>query len=177
MDGYNITSVISSVLLHMLNIVVLFVVLRALVYRPVRKFLQARTDRIEAERQQAEKERAEAENLHAQYTLELSRAHDDANQQAEELLVRANEAAHTITAQTEAESKKILARAKLQAQHVHEDAIRQLKRDAADIAVEISARVLAREISPEDNAKIIESYFAAIEQQSPDSQAGSGARS
>ena len=159
----------------MLNIVVLFVVLRALVYQPVRKFLQARTDRMQAEREQLGAERAEAETLHAQYAAELAKARDDADKQATELLTRANDAAHAMQVQAESEAKKILARAKQQAQHTHEDAVRQLKRDAADIAVEISSRVLEREISERDNAHIVDAYFDALKpQEPPQPSAGKG---
>ncbi len=165
MDGYSIQTVISSMLLHVLNIVVLFLVLRALVYRPVRKFLQARTDRIQAEQAEVAAARKEAEALHAQYEAELAHTQDVAEKQAAELLARANDAAHAITAQATADSKKTLARAKLQAQHIQEDGMRQLKRDAADIAVDIAARVLAREVSSEDNAHIIDGYFDALKKQ------------
>ena len=67
--------------------------------------------------------------------------------------------------QAEADAKKTIARARQQAQHTHEDAVRQLKRDAADIAVEISARVLEREVSEQDNAHIIDTYFSELERQ------------
>ena len=79
MEGYSIQAAISSVLLHMLNIVVLFVVLRALVYKPVRKFLKARTDRMQAEREQVEAARGETEKLREQYEAELACARDDAH--------------------------------------------------------------------------------------------------
>ena len=64
MEGYSISSVLGSLILNLLNIVALFLILRALVYRPVQRFLQARTDRVQAEFDRVAEEKAEAKRLH-----------------------------------------------------------------------------------------------------------------
>ncbi len=159
MEGISMQAVFGSLLLNILNIVALFLILRALVYRPVRQFLLSRAGRIQAEADKAKAERAEAAKLHEQYAAELSTAQADAEKQAAVIVAHAGDAAKAIQAQAEAEAKELLSRTRQQAQHERDDAMRQLKREIADIAVDISARVLAREVSPQDNAAIIDAYF------------------
>lgn len=56
-----INSVVSSLVLNLVNIVVLFVILRILVYKPVKKFMTERRERVESEMAEAKKTLKEAD--------------------------------------------------------------------------------------------------------------------
>ena len=162
MEGYSISSVLGSLILNLLNIVALFLILRALVYRPVQRFLQARTDRVQAEFDRVAEEKAEAKRLHEAYLDQLSRSKADANAQAAEVLKRAEETVRAMQAQAQTDAEELLSRARQQARREHADATAQLRRDMADIAVDIAGRVIGREVTEKDNADIIDAYFDAI---------------
>ena len=162
MEGYSISSVLGSLILNLLNIVALFLILRALVYRPVQRFLQARTDRVHAEFDRVAEEKAEAKRLHEAYLDQLSRSKADADAQAAEVLKRAEETVRAMQAQAQTDAEELLSRARQQARREHADATAQLRRDMADIAVDIAGRVIGREVTEKDNADIIDAYFDAI---------------
>ena len=162
MEGYSISSVLGSLILNLLNIVALFLILRALVYRPVQRFLQARADRVQAEFDRVAEEKAEAKRLHEAYLDQLSRAKADADAQAAEVLKRAEETVRAMQAQAQTDAEELLSRARQQARREHADATAQLRRDMADIAVDIAGRVIGREVTEKDNADIIDAYFDAI---------------
>lgn len=162
MEGYSISSVLGSLILNLLNIVTLFLILRALVYRPVQRFLQARTDRVQAEFDRVAEEKAEAKRLHEAYLDQLSRSKADADAQAAEVLKRAEETVRAMQAQAQTDAEELLSRARQQARREHADATAQLRRDMADIAVDIAGRVIGREVTEKDNADIIDAYFDAI---------------
>lgn len=162
MEGYSISSVLGSLILNLLNIVALFLILRALVYRPVQRFLQARTDRVQAEFDRVAEEKAEAKRLHEAYLDQLSRSKADADAQAAEVLKRAEETVRAMQAQVQTDAEELLSRARQQARREHADATAQLRRDMADIAVDIAGRVIGREVTEKDNADIIDAYFDAI---------------
>ena len=71
-----------DIAIHLVNIGVLYVLLRVLVWKPVRKFMAARQDRVQAEMDQAAQLRAEAEQSKADYDAKLA----DARAQVEQLL-------------------------------------------------------------------------------------------
>ena len=162
MEGYSISSVLGSLILNLLNIVALFLILRALVYRPVQRFLQARADRVQAEFDRVAEEKAEAKRLHEAYLDQLSRAKADADAQAAEVLKKAEETVRAMQAQAQTDAEELLSRARQQARREHADATAQLRRDMADIAVDIAGRVIGREVTEKDNADIIDAYFDAI---------------
>ncbi len=60
MEGLNLSTVPFDLIVNILNIAILYVILRFLVYKPVKKFLNARLERLRAEKESAEKAVAEA---------------------------------------------------------------------------------------------------------------------
>ena len=64
---------VRDILLHIVNTLILFVAIRLLVYKPVRKFMNARTERVQAQMDEAAAREAEAKQ-----------ALEDANAQREE---------------------------------------------------------------------------------------------
>ena len=165
MEGYSVSSVISSLLLNILNIVALYLILRGLVYKPVKKFLTARQDRIQKGMDQAASVRTEAEQIHQQYLDQLSHAAEDADKKSREILQKAEDASRAIQAQAETEGQALIKHAREQAQREHDDAMLQLRREAAGVAVEIASRVLEREVSETDNSAIVTKYFDELDAQ------------
>ena len=53
MEGLVISDAVKDLIINIINIIILFVIVRSLVYKPVRKFLDARTARIDALQAQA----------------------------------------------------------------------------------------------------------------------------
>ena len=51
----NLSEIPTDLILNLLNIVVLYVIVRALVYKPVKRFMQARTDRVTEQNAQAQR--------------------------------------------------------------------------------------------------------------------------
>lgn len=60
--------------LHIINIIVLFVIVRNLAYKPIRKFMLAREERIKAEMEGAVSAKAEAESMKAEYAAGIANA-------------------------------------------------------------------------------------------------------
>lgn len=165
MEGYSVQSVLSSLLLNILNIVVLYLVLRALVYKPVKKFLTARQDGIKADMDRAAKAQSDAEALHKQYEAELAHAAEDADKKSREILQKAEEAAHAMQAQADADEQAALKHARERIEREHDDAMVMLRREAAGVAVDIASRVLQREVTEADNTAIVASYFDELDKQ------------
>ena len=66
--------------IHLVNIVVLYILLRVLVWKPVRKFMAARQDRVQAEMDRASQLQAEAEKSKADYDARLAQVENTCRQ-------------------------------------------------------------------------------------------------
>ena len=133
---------IGDVLLHILNAVLLFVIVRFLVYKPVRKFMQARSERIAASLDEAAQARAESEALREEGGFILTQAEEDARAKALEITGAANESARAMTESAREESRVLLEKARAEAQAEHDRAMAGLRDEVVDLAAEMAAQIL-----------------------------------
>ena len=155
-------SVIPSLVLNIGNIVVLFVLLRLLVYKPVKKFMSSRAAAVSQQLESAQSQLQEAEALKAQREAELSASAEAAEAEKRRILDAAESHAAEITAAAEAQAEDIRSSAELQAQHAADKLKENAREELADLAVEIASRVLEREVQKGSNQDIIEKYFDRV---------------
>ena len=153
----------SDIALHLVNIVVLYALLRLLIYKPVRKFMDARAAKVRAQLDEAENISAKAREDHAEYAKRLAAVDEEAHDKLIASNHAAGEAAEAIAAQARAEAQKILAKAQAEADQQRRDIQRQVRPQITGMAVEIAEKLLGREVSAEDNRAIIDSFFESLE--------------
>jgi F-type H+-transporting ATPase subunit b len=142
---------ISTFLLTLINVGILFFVLRAILFKPVTKFMEARSESIRSSVEQAEKEREDAQALLGQYQERLKKAEDEAAG-----IVRvAREAAQAEADRTLAEAKdaaeRVLANARKQIESDRQAAAALFRAEAAALVISASSRFLRRELNQEDS--------------------------
>ena len=79
-----------SLLLHLVNIVILYIVFRLLLYKPVAKFMKSRQERFAKEREELDAEKAEADAIRAQGDEILHKARSDAETQVAQIMAQAD---------------------------------------------------------------------------------------
>lgn len=148
MLDFSVTFIITIV-----NIAILFFILRALLFKPVTKFMEARAEKVRSSLEQAEKDKAQAKELLAGYEEKLRAVRDE----AAAIIHRAEE-------QARLESERLIAGGKESAERLLDSARRQIeaerraamaafKAEAAALVAAASARLLQREIRGEDSRR------------------------
>ena len=128
--------------IHLVNLVVLFLILRALLFNPVRKFLAAREARVAAELQEAADKNAAAEALKADYAEKLSKAEEECQAIVARGYKEGAEHAEDIAKEAKAEAGRIVYQAKQEAQDLKQRAMDSAKDELTDLAVTMAGRVL-----------------------------------
>ncbi|MBE6834955.1 MAG: F0F1 ATP synthase subunit B [Ruminococcaceae bacterium] len=159
MEGLDVSKLPIDLLLNILNIILLFVITRFLVYKPVKKFLQERKDKIEAQKQEAADKLKEAEDIKAQYSSLIAEAETNARQAVLNGEAEARKQATEIIDRANREAEDIKKTASLEAQKEKEATLGSMKNDVAALAVSISEKILSREITDKDNERIVESFL------------------
>ena len=150
-----------------LNLVIL---LAALVYfgrRPIQDFFAERQDRIRGDLDAAASALAEAEGRHTEWQRKLVKLDAEMDRIREQARERA-----------EAERKHILADASAAAERIRKDARaavdqelrrarEELRREAADLAVELAAEALRSRVSDADRDRLVDDFIATIERGAP----------
>jgi F-type H+-transporting ATPase subunit b len=159
MEGLEIAKVPMDLLLNLLNITILFIIVRALVYKPVKKFLDARTAKVSAATEEATAKKAEAEILKSEYENLLTDADVKSREIITESRKKASGEAAAMIAEAKKESEAIVDASKKKIDEEREASVKTMKKEVAALAVDITKKLLAREINDSDNIKIAQEFF------------------
>ncbi len=151
----------TDLLLNIINIIILFVIVKAIVYKPVKKFLDERTARVKGAMDEAEKLSGEANEVLKQKDEILSSAKLEGDKLKKEALKEAGKNAENIINDAKETANKLKSDAEKEIKAEKENMLLSSKNEIADVAVSIAERILDREINEEDNKKIVDDFFGA----------------
>ncbi|SHH78485.1 F-type H+-transporting ATPase subunit b [Sporobacter termitidis DSM 10068] len=152
----------SDILIHIINILVLFVLLRVILFKPVTKFLAARTERIAGELKDAEAKNAEALEMKAAYEKRIETYEEEGHEIIRASQVKASEEATAIVKDARGQAEKIIADAHQRIAGEKAQAVAEARTEVALLATEIAARILKREVSAVDNKAVAEDFFREV---------------
>ena len=138
-----------------------------LAWTPLKAMLQAREDTIRKSLEDARQAREEMQRLknesaqilagaRAEADTIIARTRDDASRFRDELKVKAQAEAATIVKNAEQRIEMETARA-----------LQQIRAEAVEFSVAIASKILQRNVSKEDNERLIEETFRQIESTRP----------
>jgi len=152
----------ADLLLHVVNIVVLYVLLRLILFKPVSRYLAARAERIQNKLNEAEDKLKEAEKMKLEYKRQLDTVAEQGHEIIRESQTTAAQEAKTIIADAYAQAEMILAEAHEKVAKEKELAMERMRREVAQLSVDIAARILKREVNTEDNRILAENFFSEM---------------
>ncbi len=148
-----------DIAIHIVNIVVLYVLLRVILYNPVQKFMEQRSSAIAKKIADADAAKADAEKLQSEFSARLKNADQEVQQKLIDGTKAASEQADAMLTSAKAQSEQMLQKAQEQVQQQRRDAIAQLQPQISEMAVSLAGQILKREVNAGDNQKVIESFF------------------
>ena len=164
MQNLSVISVnIWQILISMVNLLILTLIIKKFLYKPVKKMVDARRAAIDEDYARAKTAREEAEDHRRNYETAMAAAKEtgdqiiaDANRAAEyrsnEILAEARERATEIRRQ--AATDAVLERKKA------ED---EMKHEIANVSAQLTGKLLQREINEEDHRNLIDSFLNDLE--------------
>lgn len=150
-----------DLLINIINIVILFIVTKRLLYKPVKKYLDERKAKVAAGFEEAEKMKAEALAEKAQYDAVIADADAQAQKALADAQAKAREEAQRILADAKNASENYLRESREKAEAERKQLLKAEKEDIVGAALDISGRILCREVKDADNRAIIDSFFGA----------------
>ncbi len=151
-----------TLVINIANIIILFMILRMLVYKPVKKFMDKRSDRIAQELEEAKTKHEQAELEKKNMAQTLSKMEQSTTAAIKEKQAQALTEADTIVQNAKKEAVDILRAAREQANQEHKNALVNLKDEVAQLSVDIAEKILARELQQKDNEELINEFFEQV---------------
>src|SRR5580704_15243184 len=144
------------------SFVLLFVLLWKFAFPPVRKAMEARTERIRESLDTAEKAMTDAESVLSEYQLQLADAKNESNRIIEEARQTAEALRRDLMAKAESEAAEVRSRATEEIQVAKDRAMAELRSQMTDLTLELTERVVKANIDRDRNTALVEEYISTI---------------
>lgn len=133
---------IQQILLHMLNFVILFGALYFLLYNPVKKFMDKRSEIYSEEECRAATGLEEAEKLKAEYKAKLAQAEDEIKELKAKASSEARSEADRIKQNAQQEADEIVSKAKTKANKEIDSIVRSANKEIRLLAEEAAEKLV-----------------------------------
>lgn len=151
-----------QILISLANLLIIFLILKRFLYKPVKKVLDERRQQIDAQYSEADAAVKKATADREEYEKKLADAHDRADRIIKDATANAERRADSIVADAKSKADVIVKHAETDAELTHKKAQAQIRREIADVSVAISEKMLEREINADDHSALIDSVIGKI---------------
>ncbi len=137
------------------NLVILFLLLKKFLFRPVNKVLDERRAEIEKGFLEAENASARAEQIKAQYEMKLSAAKDEADVIIKDEVETDSIRSESILREASEEAAHIIEKSQKQIERDKKNAVNEARSEIAAMAVLAAQQLIGRNIDAEDDERLI----------------------
>jgi F-type H+-transporting ATPase subunit b len=145
---------IATFLVTLVNIAILFTVLRAILFKPVTKFMADRSRKIEENLAQADHEKSQARQMLRQYEDQLKNLDAEAETIIKNARENAERESEQILAEGKARVERMIDAARTQIHSERQAALALFKTEAATLVVTAAGRLLMRDLNQEDDRRL-----------------------
>ncbi len=142
------------------NIILLFILLRIFLYKPLQNIMQKRTDLIQNEITSAETRNKEATALKEQYESSLKNAKAESDEIVGQAKERAKIQYDQIVGSASEEAAQIVSQARKTAESDRAQMMRDAQSELADVAMAAAARLIGKNIDDEANRKMLDDFLS-----------------
>lgn len=144
------------------NTLILFLVLKKLLFKPVTEMMNNRQDGIRNSLKDAENKNLEAEALISTYQKKIENAKDEGFEIIKAMRKEAEANAKSIIHAADAEANKIREKALIEIEREKEKSINLLKDEVSDMALMAASRVIEKELNDDEHRRLIKEFIGEV---------------
>lgn len=141
------------------NLVILFFVMKKLLFKPVKKMIDSRQQEVDEMYAEANQDKETAAQMKADYEQKLAHASEQSAQMLKDATRRAQKREEEILTEAQEKAAQTLKRADEQIEMEKKRALNDIKDEVSGMAVDIASAILTRDIKPEEHSELIDSFI------------------
>ncbi|MDE7193455.1 MAG: F0F1 ATP synthase subunit B [Oscillospiraceae bacterium] len=151
-----------TIIFTLINTLIIFLIFRIFLYKPVCKILDKRKEMAAAEIAEAKAAKESAAKAEQEYHERLAAAKTEAADIVKQATARAQAREEEIVAEANKQAQSIRAKAESDIERDKKRAINEIKDEISEMVVLAATKVVEREISEKDNEEIISGFLANV---------------
>ena len=141
------------------NLIVLYIVLRKILFRPVTQFMENRTKTIKDTIAEAERLKTEAMELKKKYEEQLKKAKQEAEAILDTARERGNREYDAIVSSAKKHANELVLRANEEIRREREQTIKEIKGQVAALALVAASKVIEANMDTETNRALVNKFI------------------
>ncbi len=154
---------VGTILFTLINTMILFFGLKHFLFKPVNAVLDQRKQAVDQSLQDAEDAKSAAESTKAEYEEKLAAAKEESAEMLRKAKRQAQRRADEIVAEAKADAAAVMQQNADELEREKRRAAKELRNEVSDLAVLVAEKVMAREINPDDHARLIDEFINGVE--------------
>lgn len=151
-----------QILISLANLVILFLILKKFLFKPVKKVLAERQSALDAQYSAAEEAKNQALANKGAWEQKMQRANEEADAVIQTATAKAQSRGDRIVAEAREKADGIIRQAETAAQLERKKAEDGIKREIVDISAVLTEKMLGREINTQDHRAMIDSFIEGL---------------
>ncbi|QOR33782.1 F0F1 ATP synthase subunit B [Clostridium sp. 'deep sea'] len=151
-----------TVVIQICNTLILFLVLRHILFKPVTEFLNKRQAAIKNAIDKADADVKEAAKLKADYELKLKEAREEARGIIENATKQGQKRQDEIVREARVDAERIKARAEADVEMQQDQALTYLRDQVADMAISAASKVIDQEFDTESQKRLVNRFIEGM---------------
>ena len=166
MQSLEIISVnIWSILVSLANLLIMFLILKRFLFKPVQKMMAARKQQVDQIYQDAKENRDSAINMKQEYEARLATAREEADGLVRNAVQTAQRKGDAIVAEANSQASHLKQKAEQEIAQEKKQMLRDVRGEISDIAVSIASRVVEREVKKQDYDGFVDEFIKNVGEQ------------
>ncbi len=145
-----------------LNFIILFLLLRHFLFKPVNRILSKRAEEIENTYKIAETAQQDVELAREKYENRLNEAKTEADGIIQSAVSRARERSDSIISEAQENARHISEKSQKQIELDRQNAMKEARQDIAGMAVDVAEKLISERLDSSADEKLIESIIDQI---------------
>lgn len=151
-----------NILISLLNLLILFLILKKFLFKPVRKALADRQEQVDSMYGEADKSRTEANAMKRQYEEKMAAARDEADGLVRTATRNAQQRSDAMLAETTGHLSYMKQKAEEDIAQEKKQMLRDVQGEISQMAVEIASKIVGREINAEDHKQLVDDFIRNV---------------
>ncbi len=148
-----------SLLFTWINLLILVLLMKRFLYKPVKKMLESRKSEVEKTYQEADEAKQSALSMQQEYESRLKNAKEEANEMVRAATRKAQLRGEEIVAEAHEKSAAMIKRAEEQIENEKKKAVNQIKSEISDMALLAAEQVVGKELDRAEHERLIEDFI------------------
>lgn len=153
-----------ALLMNIFGFLILVWIFKRFLYGPIAEFMGGRTREIEGQINDARKMHEEAQQQHANLQADLASQRDAARAEIAKMTQEANAAIGELQAEGRKQRAEMVDQGRVEIERTKDAALAELKATVAEMAVEISSKVIRESMNEQRQAALVDEFLRDVEQ-------------